>query len=35
METVTFEDFALLWIGTIAVAMVAGGVLTWLVRKFL
>jgi len=29
METITFADFALLGIGTIAIAMVTGGFLSW------
>ena len=34
METVTFEDFALLWIGAIATAMIVGGALHWAVTYF-
>jgi len=29
METITFEDFALLWVGAIAIAMISGGLLSW------
>jgi len=34
METITFADFALLGIGTIAIAMIAGGALTWVLTYF-
>lgn len=30
-----FEDFALLWIGVIAGAMLLGGIFTWIMGKFL
>lgn len=29
METITFEDFALLGISTIAISMVIGGLVSW------
>jgi len=29
METITFEDFVLLWVGAIAIAMISGGLLSW------
>jgi len=32
METITFADFALLFLITIATASVVGGLLTWLLR---
>jgi predicted benzoate:H+ symporter BenE len=34
METITFADFALLGIGTIAIAMIVGGALTWVLTYF-
>lgn len=34
METITFEDFALLGIGTIAIAMTTGGLLSLVLLYF-
>ena len=34
MEKVNFEDFALLWIGAIAIAMIVGGALSWALTYF-
>jgi hypothetical protein len=31
METITFEDFALLMIGVIGVSMMIGGLIRWII----